>query len=132
MMKKLLIPVLILIASVVHGQLNNSWIDYTKTYYKFRLAKDTLTRIPQSVLASAGLSSVPASQFQLWRNGQEVRIYTSVSTGTLGSSDYIEFWGERNDGKADKQLYKDPEFQLADKYSLETDTVAYFLTVNAA
>lgn len=131
-MRKLLIPVLILMASVVQGQLNNSWIDYNKTYYKFRLGKDTLTHIPQPVLAAAGLGSVPADQFQLWRNGEQVRIYTSISSGPLGASDYIEFWGQMNDGKPDKQLYKDLEFQLADKYSLETDTVAYFLTVNIA
>ena len=36
-----------------------------------------------------------------------------------------------NDGKADALLYKQPEFQLADRYSLETDTSTYFLTVNA-
>lgn len=132
MMRKLLVPVLILIASAVHGQLNNSWIDYNKTYYKFRLAKDTLTHIPQPVLAAAGLGGVPADQFQLWRNGVQIRLYTSVASGPLTPSDYIEFWAEMNDGKPDKSLYNDPLFQLADKYSLETDTVAYFLTVNPA
>jgi hypothetical protein len=35
-----------------------------------------------------------------------------------------------NDGKADKTLYRTPDLQLADKYSLETDTSTYFLTVN--
>ncbi|MEO5984274.1 MAG: C25 family cysteine peptidase, partial [Ferruginibacter sp.] len=129
-MKKLLLPVLLLSAFVTQGQLNNSWIDYNKTYYKFRIESDTLINIPQPVLAAAGLSNVPASQFQLWRNGSEVRMYTSVSTGILGASDFLEFRGEMNDGKPDKQLYKDPSFQLSDRYSLETDTVSYFLTVN--
>ncbi|HSN60881.1 MAG TPA: C25 family cysteine peptidase, partial [Ferruginibacter sp.] len=113
-------------------QLNNSWIDYNKTYYKFYLAKDTLCRIPQSVLASAGLTAVNADHFQLWRNGQEVRLYTSVVGVPLGASDYIEFWGEMNDGKPDKQLYREADFQLNEKFSLETDTAAYFLTVNSA
>lgn len=132
MMKKLLIPILLLLASSVHAQLNNSWIDYNKTYYKFYVGKDTLCRIPQSTLAAVGLGSVNADQFQLWRNGQQVRIFTSVTGTALGAGDYIEFWGEMNDGKADKQLYKDPNYQYADRYSLETDTVAYFLTVNPA
>ncbi len=132
MMKKLLLPFFLLLACMAHSQLNNSWIDYNKTYYKFRLAKDTLCRIPQSAVAAAGLGSVSAEQFQLWRNGQEVRIYTSVSTGSLGAGDFIEFWGEMNDGKPDNQLYKNPDFQLSDRYSLETDTVSYFLTVNPA
>ncbi len=128
-MKKILIPFLLLLVSSVQAQLNNSWIDYNKTYYKFRIAKDTLCRIPQSTLAAVGLSAVNADKFQLWRNGQEVRLYTSVTGVSLGTNDYIEFWGEMNDGKPDKQLYKDPNFQFADRYSLETDTVAYFLTV---
>ncbi|HMX81023.1 MAG TPA: hypothetical protein PLG91_11960, partial [Ferruginibacter sp.] len=130
MKKSLLTAVLVVTAAMGFSQLNNSWIDYNKTYYKFRLAKDTLTRISQPVLAAAGLGNVPAEQFQLWRNGQQVRIYTSVPTGILGASDYIEFWGEMNDGKPDKALYRNPDYQLSERYSLETDTVSYFLTVN--
>jgi hypothetical protein len=132
MFKKILLPVLLLIAFQSKAQLNNSWIDYNKTYYKFRLAKDTLCRIPQSALAAIGLSGVNADHFQLWRNGAEVRLYTTVSNAPLGSTDYIEFWGQMNDGKADNQLYKNSDYQLADRYSLETDTAAYFLTVNPA
>ncbi len=130
--RKLLLPFLLMAALSSEAQLNNSWIDYGKTYFKFRLAKDTLCRIPQATLAAAGLSSVNADHFQLWRNGQEVRLYTSVSGAPLGPSDYIEFWGQMNDGKADNQLYRNADYQLNDKYSLETDTAAYFLTVNPA
>lgn len=132
-MKKILsASIILLFAFTGNAQLNNSWIDYNKTYYKFKLAKDTLTRIYQPVLAAAGLGSVPAQNFQLWRNGKEVRIFTSVPTGIMGSSDFLEFWGQMNDGKADKNLYRSPDHQMCDKYSLETDTVTYFLTVNAA
>ncbi|MFN8306061.1 MAG: C25 family cysteine peptidase [Ferruginibacter sp.] len=130
MKRSLVTVVMLLTAAIGFSQLNNSWIDYNKTYYKFRLAKDTLTRISQPVLAAAGLGNVPAEQFQLWRNGQQVRIYTSVPTGILSASDYIEFWGEMNDGKPDKALYRNPDYQLSERYSLETDTVSYFLTVN--
>ena len=130
MIKKILIPIFVLLAFASHAQLNNSWIDYSKTYYKFRLGKDTLCRITQPVLAGAGLGAVPAEQFQLWRNGEEVRLFTSVTSGPFSGSDYIEFMGQMNDGKPDNQLYRNADFQLADKYSLETDTVCYFLTVN--
>ncbi|MBS1973554.1 MAG: hypothetical protein JST13_04330, partial [Bacteroidetes bacterium] len=98
--------------------------------YKFNVGADGLYRIPQSVLAGAGLGNVPAQNFQLFRNGQEVPIYTSVASGILGSSDYIEFWGQMNDGAADKPLYVNPAYQHTTKWSLETDTAAYFLTVN--
>lgn len=132
MKKILLTPLIVLLVATGYSQLNNSWIDYSKTYYRFKLAKDTLTRIPQPVLAAAGLGNVPAENFQLWRNGQQVRIFTSVPTGILGSGDYLEFWGEMNDGKPDRALYRNPDYQLSERHSLETDTVSYFLTVNAA
>jgi Peptidase family C25 len=130
-MKKILsASIILLFAFNSNAQFNNSWIDYSKTYYKFKLAKDTLTRIYQPVLAAAGLGSVPAENFQLWRNGKQVRMFTSVTSGTMGSNDFLEFWGEMNDGKPDKGLYRNPDHQMCDKYSLETDTATYFLTVN--
>jgi hypothetical protein len=89
-MKKIFV-LLLLISSFSHAQLNNSWIDYTKTYYKFRLAKDTLCRIPQATLAAVGLENTNADYFQLWRNGVEVRLYTSVTNSSLGINDFIEF-----------------------------------------
>ncbi|MEI7965736.1 MAG: C25 family cysteine peptidase, partial [Chitinophagaceae bacterium] len=129
MKKTLFSAVLLLLAVVGYAQLNNSWIDYSKTYYKFRLANDTLCRINQSALPAA-IAGTPAQNFQLWRNGQEVRLYTSVATGPLTASDYIEFWGLMNDGKPDKGLYRNADYQLSEKYSLETDTATYYLTVN--
>jgi hypothetical protein len=111
---------------------NNEWIDYSKTYYKFKVGSTGLYRISQTSLTTIGLGNTPAEQFQLWRNGQQVSLFTSVATGPLGANDFIEFWGERNDGKPDKELYKNPAFQLSDKYSFQTDTAAFFLTVNPA
>ncbi|MBG9376987.1 hypothetical protein I5907_12150 [Panacibacter sp. DH6] len=115
-----------------NAQYNNEWIDYSKTYYKFKVGKTGLYRISQQTLSANLLGNVPAEQFQLWRNGKQVPIYTSVLTGVLPATGYIEFWGERNDGKPDKALYKNPSNQLSDVLSLETDTAVYFLTVNAA
>ncbi len=130
-MKKILVASLILLLAFnSNAQLNNSWIDYSKTYYKFKLAKDTLTRIYQPVLVAAGLGSVPVENFQLWRNGKQVRMFTSVPSGILGGGDFLEFWGQMNDGKPDLPLYRSADYQLCDKFSLETDTATYFLTVN--
>ena len=109
---------------------NNEWIDYSKTYYKFKVGATGLYRIPQSVLASAGMAGVPVQNFQLFRNGQEVPIYTTAASGVLGSSDYIEFWGVMNDGSPDVPLYRSPSYQHTTHWSLETDTAVYFLTVN--
>lgn len=115
---------------------NNEWIDYNKTYYKFTMqpvgSGAGIYRITQPVLVAKGLGNVPAEQFQLWRDGEEVPVYTSVQTGIMGSGDYIEFRSEINNGKMDKALYRLPDFQMNDKWSLQTDTAVYFLTVNPA
>ncbi|MDQ6812213.1 MAG: C25 family cysteine peptidase [Bacteroidota bacterium] len=122
---------------------HNEWIDYSKTYYKFKIMgfgsdnvgapiRNGVVRIPFSTLASSGLVATFAENFQLWRDGEEVPIYVSKATGKLESTDYIEFVGEINNGKLDKELYKNPDYQLNDKWSFQTDTAAYFLTVNTA
>lgn len=134
-MKRILLLLFLSAGLVAKAQVyNNEWIDYSKTYYKFYLREDVtnrgLHRIPQSLLAANGLGNVPAEQFQLWRDGQQVPVYTSIPTGVFGSSDYIEFWGLHNNGKPEKVMYRSPEFQLDDEYSLQTDTASYFLTVN--
>lgn len=122
--------------------LRNEWIDYSKTYYKFKVhfGTNTVTQTPnrkrlvkimQPVLVANGLGSVLAQNFQLFRNGVEVPIYTSVASGILSATDYIEFWGEINDGKLDNDLYRNPDFQLSDTWSMQEDAGTYFLTNNS-
>ncbi len=130
-MKRILLFLFILNGTVAKAQTyNNEWIDYNKTYYKFKVGVTGLYRIPQSTLVTIGIGSVQAQHFQLWRNGEQVPVYTSIQTGILSATDYIEFWGKINDGKPDKALYRNPDFQQNDAWSLNTDTAAYFLTVN--
>lgn len=130
-MKKILFFLFLLTGFSVQAQLyNNHWIDYSRPYYKFKVGKTGLYRIQQPTLATAGLASASAEHFQLWRNGVQVPIYTSVASGAFSGTDYIEFWGVMNDGKPDKELYRNTDFQLNNKWSLETDTASYFLTVN--
>ena len=132
-MKKLLVIVFTFISAIATAQTySNSWIDYSKTYYKFKVAANGLYHISQSTLNTLGLGNIPAEQFQLWRNGEEVALYTSAATGALPSGGYIEFWGMMNDGKIDTKLYRVADFQLTDHTSLQTDTASYFLTVNPA
>ncbi|MFN2457716.1 MAG: C25 family cysteine peptidase [Chitinophagaceae bacterium] len=132
-MKRVLFLLVFFSGFVAKAQLyNNEWIDYNKTYYKFKVGKTGLYRIPHSTLSSAGLGTASAQHFQLWRNGVQVPVYTSIVSGTFSAGDYIEFWGEMNDGKPDNQLYRNPVDHLNPKWSLETDTASYFLTVNTA
>ncbi|MCH5715074.1 hypothetical protein [Niabella hibiscisoli] len=132
-MKKLLTIFFLLYTVAATAQsFNNEWIDYSKTYYKFKVGTTGLYRIPQTALAAINLGNADVSAFQLWRNGEEVAIYTSNQTGVLAAGGFIEFWGEANDGKADQVLYRNPLDQINNSKSLFTDTAAYFLTINTA
>jgi hypothetical protein len=134
-MRKILLFVFVFVNAIAHAQnYNNEWIDYTKTYYKFKVAGNGLHRIGQPVLQSAGIAATPAQHFQLWRNGVQVPLFTSVATGTLGAADYIEFWGEMNDGKMDNDMYNIAAHHINRKWNLINDTASYFLTIepNAA
>jgi len=132
-MRKLFTLLTLLYSLTGFGQAyNNEWIKPSQTYYKLKIGSDGLYRIPQTTLASLGFSATPAEQFQLWRNGKQIPLYTSSATGALPGSGYIEFWGQGNDGKPDAVLYRDPAYQHVDKINLINDTSVYFLTVNSA
>src|ERR1700712_3650888 len=89
--------VFLFISSVAVGQsyrYHNEWIDYNKTYYKFKVMgfgtdkvgapiRNGIVRIPFSTLASVGLSGTSAENFQLWRDGEEVAVYISKVSGVL-------------------------------------------------
>jgi hypothetical protein len=92
-------------------QFNNEWIQFSQTYYKIKIAKDGLYRIPKSLLDAMGIGGAQVQNFELWRNGEKVPFYPSVSSGVLPGNGYLEFWGEKNDGKPDRILYRQPDFQ---------------------
>src|ERR1044071_5425905 len=129
-MRKIFTLLLLVAGFAASAQYNNEWIKFSQTYYKIKVGQDGLYRIPQSLLNANGIGNTQVQNFELWRNGEKVPFYPSVSSGLLPSNGYLEFWGEGNDGKADKPLYRDPAYQHTDKISLQTDTAVYFLSVN--
>jgi len=129
-MKKIFVLFILLSGIAAKAQYTNSWIDHSKTYYKFKVGATGVYRISGAQLSSLGLGDIPVEQFQLWRNGEEVPMYSSIASGTLGAGDFLEFWGVRNDGKMDTRLYREARFQQSDRHSLFTDSAAFFLTVN--
>ncbi|TAE09615.1 MAG: hypothetical protein EAY72_12290, partial [Bacteroidetes bacterium] len=108
--------------------LNNEWIVYNKTYYKFYTQQTQLHRISGATLQAWGLGSTPVEQFQLWRNGKQIPVFTSAATGILPSTGYIEFWATAADGELDKELYRYTDYQLNPQTSLHTTFATYFLT----
>ncbi|HSK14425.1 MAG TPA: hypothetical protein VK907_14490, partial [Phnomibacter sp.] len=108
----------------------NEWIDFNKTYFKFPVREQRFYRIPLSTLNAAGLGTIPAEQFQLWRDGQEVPIYTSATSGPLPANGFIEFFGKPNTGFLDSELYLDKQAHTNPNRSFFGDTAWYFLTIN--
>ncbi len=134
-MKKIIFftSLLLLICNSLSAQsYMNEWVDFNKTYYRFKVGATGVYRITQAELVTMGIGSADAAHLQLWRQGQQVPIFTSSPSGTLPSNGFIEFWGESSDGEWEKRLYLEPDKQINPTRSLFTDTVAYFLTINSA
>jgi hypothetical protein len=132
-MRKFFTLLLVLVGFNLAAQpYNNEWIKYGQPYYKFKIGKTGMFRIPQTVLAAAGLENVPVENLEIWRNGEQVPFMPSVTAGALPAGGYIDFFGQKMDGKHDKAFYRNPVYQHTDKISLLGDSAAYFITVGAA
>lgn len=111
----------------------NDWINTNQSYYKIKVAQKGIYRLNHSTLSQQipTLSTINPKYFQLFKNGKEVAIYVQgENDNTFDSNDFIEFYGEPNDGTLDKELYPLANTQPHNYYSLFTDTAAYFLTFN--
>jgi hypothetical protein len=105
----------------------NEWIRPGNTYYKFRIAKEGIYRIGKAQLDQLGFGTVPGNQFAIFREGQEVPVFTTT-VGTFSSNDYIEFYATKANGLIDKELYTSPSFQPNEDINLISDTAYYFIT----
>ena len=108
----------------------NAWINYAQKYYKIKVAKSALYRIPYSTLQQYDLP-LQGSNLAIYYKGQQIPIYVTTD-GNLGAADYVEFVGQQNDGEFDRQLYVYETWQPAPEKNLFSDTSSYFLTAQAA
>ena len=116
---KIIFPMLFLWAgftNLTHAQfLGNEWIDYNQSYYKFPVTQTAIYHIDSTTLANAGIvvSSFDARNLQLFFRGEEIPIYVQgENDGILNGTDFIEFFGEPNDGWIDSALYDEPCIQF--------------------
>ncbi|MBF9237765.1 hypothetical protein I2I05_10200 [Hymenobacter sp. BT683] len=131
----LLVLACCLAGSAAHAQsgpYGNEWIVPSQQYYKVRVAQDGIYRMNQQYLTLAGLGNIDPSRLQLWRRGREVAMYQAGTSNVFDSNTYFEFYGQRNDGQLDRDLYKNPADQPHKLYSFYNDTAAYFLTYPGA
>ncbi|MEN8249620.1 MAG: hypothetical protein ABFS32_11860, partial [Bacteroidota bacterium] len=109
----------------------NDWIDFNKEYYKITVAEDGIYRITYDDLNAVGFpvdeNGLP-NRIQIFHRGEEIAIYVEGdSDGKFDPLDYIEFYGQKNDGTLDEQLYVNPSAQPHKYYNLYSDTSTYFL-----
>jgi len=113
----------------------NEWINYNQSYFKIYITKDGIYRIPYSALTSAGIpvGTMDPRSLQLFFGGEEQYIFVyGQSDGMFNPTDYIEFYGKKNDGWLDTALYNNNADQANPDYSLFSDSSAYFLTWNSS
>ncbi len=119
--------------SNLFGQYGNEWIDYNKSYYKIPIAENGLYRITYQTLVDAGIpvNAIDAKKFILYHRGVEQAIYVeNTGASQLEPGEYIEFFGQKNDGTLDENLYKPTSSQPHKYYNLYSDTTVYFLSWN--
>lgn len=115
------------------AQLGNEWIKFNQDYYKIPVAKEGIYRLTYTDLQNSGfpVSSVDPRRVQIFHRGQEQSIYIEgEADATFDPTDFIEFFGIKNDGTSDRNLYEPPEAQPHRYYNLFNDTTSYFLTYN--
>ncbi|MGK7391588.1 MAG: C25 family cysteine peptidase [Candidatus Cyclobacteriaceae bacterium M2_1C_046] len=107
------------------------WINYSQSYYKIPIGKDGFYKITYNDLVNAGLpvGSIDPRGIQIFHRGAEQAIrVVGQQDAKLDTEDHIIFYGTRNDGTLDKQLYQPSDAQPHNYYNLFSDTTSYFLT----
>ncbi len=119
-----------LFGQMYDGRFGNEWINYSQPYYKLKVWTDGVHRIPRIVLQNAGISTAAATadELQLILRGEEQPVHVQISGGQI---DYIEFYGEKNRGDWEADMYPRQHWHFNPDYSLVNDTAAYFLTWKA-
>ncbi len=131
-----LIALLIFAAISVTGlaqPYGNEWIDFNQTYFKIKIGKEAIYQLSYTNLANAGFPvNEDNKRIQMFHRGQEIAVFVEDVNGDniFNSPDYVEFFGQANDGTLDAELYSPTSTQPHTYYNLFSDTTAYYMTSN--
>lgn len=127
----ILLVIFTLFAGKSYAQNGNEWIQSAQLYAKIKIGTDGWFRLTDSTLAAHNFPrNFNPKNLQLYHRGKEVAIkVVGENDGVFNATDYIEFYGQKNDGTLDQELYRQPDFQPNKLYNLFSDTTCYFLTV---
>jgi hypothetical protein len=132
-MKRILITCILLlfINNCLYAQYGNEWIIPSQQYYKLKVTSQGIHRIDHNALVQAGVpvSTIDPIRFQLFFRGTEQAVYIQGENDhSFDNGDFIEFFGQKNDGFLDKELFANPDDQVNPYYSFYSDTSYYYLT----
>ena len=116
-------------------QFGNEWINYSQSYYSFKIVNDGVYRLDHATLVAAGIpvGSFQSDNIQIFGKEREVPLLINDNgDNTIDAGDYIVFYAERNDGWLDSTLYLDAQTIGNPVYSLYNDTIEYFFTWNSS
>ncbi|WP_420149628.1 C25 family cysteine peptidase [Spirosoma sp.] len=118
------------LAVKAQNQFGNEWIRTGQKYLKLSVAQTGVYRVSYQDIQAADASFLQTNPttWQLFFRGQEMAIrVVGEKDGVFNAQDYVEFYGEGNDGSQDSLLYR-PRKRLHPYQTLFSDTTAYFLT----
>ncbi|GAB2560409.1 putative type IX secretion system sortase PorU2 [Spirosoma areae] len=116
------------------NRFGNEWIQTGQKYLKISTNQTGIYRLSYDDIKTADVSLLQTNpvNWQLFFRGQEVAIrVVGQQDGVFNAQDYIEFYGEANDGSQDSLLYR-PQKRLHPYQTLFSDKTAYFLTSSPA
>ncbi len=136
MMKKTLLSILLLLSLghilALAQKFGNEWIISSQRYYKLPTSQNGFYRVGYTELIAAGipLTGIDPRNIKIFHRGEEhaIRI-EGEADGAFDSLDYLVFYGKRNDGVQDVELYTSGAHKNP-YYNLYSDTTAYFFTWN--
>src|SRR4051812_30034372 len=102
---------LLSLPSIGLAQYSNSWVSYNQPYYKISVATTGIYRLSYDQLQQAGVpvGNIDPRLLQVYHRGVEQAIYfkhdQSPADNKFDSDEYLEFYGQRNDGELDSKLY---------------------------
>jgi hypothetical protein len=111
----------------------SGWIDFAQTYYKIPTSTDGIHRLNFTSLSSSGINPnvIDPRNIRIFHRGEEVAIFVQgEADGKFDPSDYVDFYGKRNDGTLDVKFYEDASHQGNTMYNIHNDTTAFFLTLS--
>jgi hypothetical protein len=109
----------------------HEWINFNQQYWKIPTTQTGIYQINRNDLLAAGfpVAAVDPRRIQLFHRGQEQALFISgEGNAVFDEGEYVQFYGQRNDGTLDAELYQPASAMPHSYYNLYSDTTAYFLT----